>query len=91
MKSIFNAVPQKSLEDRLNAMVPKVTATPAEKVSVPVAVVGKLRQFRVKKERNITWMGCMTRMPVGAIIDDSSYGPGGVDKLRDQGLELEEV
>jgi len=61
---------------------------PVEEMKVPK---GKLppRRYRVKRGQMISWGGAMTYLAEGAVVSVEGYGPMGIARLHEMGVELE--
>lgn len=77
---------------------PKAMAKPFQKKGVVAPVVEakvveivKPKRFIVKRDKVISWYGSMTTMAKGSVVDAASYGEHGMQRIRDQGVELEEI
>ncbi len=64
------------------AVIPAVAAAP---------VVAKAKRYIVKRDKVISWYGSMTTMAKGSVVDAHSYGEHGMQRILDQGVELEEI
>lgn len=67
------------------AAAPEPTAAPAP----PRAA--RVTRWRVTKGGTIAHGGGLTKLPVGAEIDESGYGERGILSIREQGIELEPI
>jgi hypothetical protein len=62
---------------------------PAEVPSTPAPVPPAVTRWRVLESRRVSWFGHLTMMPAGEVITLAEYGPEGVVRLREQGVQLE--
>lgn len=71
---------------------PEPAQAHAPALAAQVAKELKRRRFRVLKSKSFSWYGSMTGVSAGDIIDEAGYGgPDGIARLKDAGVELEEV
>jgi hypothetical protein len=48
-------------------------------------------RFKVKRKVTCRWDGRFITLQADDVISDSGYGPGAIDDLRNQGVDLEPV
>jgi len=71
-------------------------APPVEPVVPPppppsTANVKRLPHFKVLKDKQASWRGQPITLRAGDVVSEESYGPMAIERLRDAGVELEEV
>ena len=65
---------------------------PAPLPKAPAVDPNPPKRYRVKKSRMISWRGSLTTIAADSIISEHCYGgPEGIEALRRNGVELEEV
>lgn len=82
------------LEDTIEMTPEQLAAEVAKTMPAPPKVVTapKVKKYRVRVGKNLSWHGSITHFPPGTIIEESSYGGGaGIARLKDSGLDLEEI
>ena len=74
--------------------VAHASEAPADEVlEAPVAPpkMSPPKMLKVKQTKHASWNGQDVVMHAGDEIDPASYGPLGVERFREQGVEFEEV
>ena len=72
--------------------VPEPAPAPAPKTPAPAVAATLSKTYKVKATKMVSWRGHLTTIREGTIIRDHNYdGPEGIARLRDSGVELEEL
>lgn len=67
-------------------------APKAEEKPAVAPEVSPSKKYRVLKDKVFSYRGNVTTLKAGVVVDERGYGgPGSIDKLKDAGVELEEV
>ncbi len=89
------AVPEEPARPAVAVLIdpPTLTDAPAPGATTVTAapVQAKPRTYRVKVSKVMSLSGHMTQLSKGDIVSESSYGPIGMARILESGVELEEL
>lgn len=84
-----SAAPQ-AVKEAAKASSPSQAPGPVEEPELPPPEAPKKRlRFRVLNRVTLSWGSQFIRLSPGDIVDDVSYGPGAIEKMREGGVALE--
>jgi hypothetical protein len=89
-----SAAPQKvgdddAQEKKAELAVEPVLPPPGKMAAAAESATAK--KYRVKVSTTISWGASMIQLGAGAIVSDSLYGSGAIEKMKIAGVALEEV